>query len=286
MRVRVLRAGTEQEVVVVSSTSPNGNNSNSAAGSAEDAPPAHVDPLVIDLNRDGKTDVSGVKFFDMDADGRQELMSWVSNGDGLLVIDKDGNGKIDDGTEVFSDQYLKSDGTIATDAFDALADFDSNGDGVIDANDADFANLQVWADLNGDGIYADDELVSLNDAGITSISLDNTSSGETDEFGNTMTNQGEITWSDGETGIINAYDFWNTNRITADPEGTEIPEEIQELPNLYGRGSLNSLHLSMTLDETGTLKSLVEEFCAETDPDARLVILDQILVWNGPECPT
>jgi Ca2+-binding RTX toxin-like protein len=94
-----------------------------------------------------------------------------------------------------------------------------------------------------------------------------------------LTAEGQITWSDGETGIINAYDFWNTNRITADPEGTEIPEEIQELPNLYGRGTLNSLPLSMTLDETGALKSLVENFCEETNPDTRLVILDQILLW-------
>jgi Ca2+-binding RTX toxin-like protein len=239
--------------------------------------PDHVDPLLIDLNRDGKTDTSGARFFDMNTNGRLELISWVSSDDGLLVIDKNNNGLIDDGQEVFGNSYVKSDGTVAEGSFEALSDIDSNGDGIINADDDNFADLLVWADLNDDGIFADDELVSLENVGIESISLSTTNSGEVDENGNTVVEEGQIAWSDGETGIINAYEFWNSDRITLDPEGTEIPEEIQDLPNLLGRGLLTSLHLAMTIDESGELKELVEDFCSEGDSAARLAILDEIL---------
>jgi hypothetical protein len=178
---------------------------------------------------------------------------------------------------IFGDKFLKSDGSLATGAFDALADFDSNSDGIIDSNDDEFENIKIWADLNEDGVFDGDELISLEDAGLASIQLENAASGETDEYGNTISGEGVLTWSDGETGIINAYEFWNSDRITLDPEGTEIPEEIQELPNLYGRGLLTSLHLAMALDESGELKELVENFCSEEDSAARLAILDEIL---------
>jgi hypothetical protein len=262
---------------------PDNHNSQTAGGGAEAAtPPIPRDPLVIDLDRDGKTDTSGFRFFDMDANGRAELSSWVSGGDGLLVIDKNDNGIIDDGLEVFGNQYVKSDGSVATDPFDALSDFDSNSDGVIDSNDVNFADLKVWADLNADGVFDNDELVSLEDAGIESISLENTSSGEADESGNTVVAEGQITWSDGDTGIINAYEFWSSDSMTLDPEGTVIPADIQELPNLYGRGTLNSLHLAMTLDESGELKELVEDFSASDLPEDREVLFDQILfAWAG-----
>jgi hypothetical protein len=61
-------------------------NSSSAYAHASQVPPPRVDPLVIDLNRDGKTEVGGIRFFDLDADGRRELTSWASGGDGVINI--------------------------------------------------------------------------------------------------------------------------------------------------------------------------------------------------------
>jgi hypothetical protein len=89
------------------------NSQSAGDAGAVATPPPPVDPLVIDFDRDGKTDTSGLTFFDMDANGMQELISWVSGGDGLLVIDKNGNGIIDDGQEIFGNRYMKSDGTLA-----------------------------------------------------------------------------------------------------------------------------------------------------------------------------
>ena len=68
--------------------------------------------------------------------------------DGVLVLYRNNNGIIDDGGELFGDQTVLSNEQLATDGFQALADLDANQDGIIDANDAQFANIKV---LKGDG---------------------------------------------------------------------------------------------------------------------------------------
>jgi len=88
----------------------------------------------------------------------------VTGGDGLLVRDVDGNGAIDDVSELF--------GTNETSGFAALGELDSNAEGVIDANDAEFASLRVWIDANGDAISAPDELKTLDELGIVSIEVE------------------------------------------------------------------------------------------------------------------
>ena len=101
-------------------------------------PPTPRDPLILDLNGDGvkTTDLTGsTTHFDLDANGFAERVGWVSASDGLLVLDRNGNGKIDDGTELFGDRTLLQDGTLATSGFEALAEFDSNQDGIIDENE-------------------------------------------------------------------------------------------------------------------------------------------------------
>ena len=165
------RARSVHEMIIP----PNDFNSKSASESAEEtSPPVSREPLVIDLNRDGKTDVSGVQFFDLDVNGRRELTAWAGEGDGILVFDKNGSGIIEDGSELFGDHYLKSDSSLASSGFDALSDLDSNGDVIIDENDVEFANIKIWANLDDDGIFSPDELISLEDAGIASIDLSDT----------------------------------------------------------------------------------------------------------------
>jgi hypothetical protein len=78
--------------------------------------------LVIDLNRDGKTDLTNNVYFDLDANGFAELTRWINGSDGLLVMDRNGNGLIDDGSELFGDHTVKSDGSLAAGGFDSLAD--------------------------------------------------------------------------------------------------------------------------------------------------------------------
>src|SRR5262249_20451529 len=99
------------------------------------------DPLVFDLNHDGQINTTGLAdsdvFFDLDGDGFAEKVGWVSADDGILAFDRNGNGFIENIDEVF--------GSTGIDGFTELAQIaDANKDGVIDANDPLFSQLQVW----------------------------------------------------------------------------------------------------------------------------------------------
>jgi hypothetical protein len=133
-----------------------------------------AEPLVLDLDGNGieLTDVrvgQGVRF-DLTGDGRAETVSWVSPADAVLAYDRNGNGAVDGGNELFGDQHGAANG------FEELAKFDDNRDGVIDTRDSIFNTLWVWRDTNMDGASGSNELGGLADYGITSISLtpDNT----------------------------------------------------------------------------------------------------------------
>ena len=107
---------------------------------AEDAIRATVvplpeDPLVLDLDGDG-IETSGATeeatvFFDFNGDGTATATGWIKPDDGWLVWDRNNNGTIDSGRELFGDQTIKRDSNLAEDGFDALADEDINTDGMI-----------------------------------------------------------------------------------------------------------------------------------------------------------
>ena len=162
-----------------------------------------LSPLVLDLDGDGVElyDIDEtVTFFDLDGDGVLEATGWVAPDDGLLAFDRNGDGVINDGTELFGDQ-----GGAFGHGFAALATMDSNADDVIDANDAEFENLLVWRDLNGDGISGEGELMTLSDLGIISISLEADDTGYADGM-NYISHTATFTFADGtEHSIVDAW---------------------------------------------------------------------------------
>lgn len=157
-----------------------------------------IDPIILDLDGTGFTFSelgNGVRF-DINGDGKFDQMAWNSSSDGILVYDLNGNGTIDDGSELFTPWF--NGGNFANGSA-ALASLDTNGDGVIDVNDEAFSKLQTWQDANGDGISGADELKSLADHGITSLSAStNTTSGSID--GQAIVGEGTFTRADGSNG--------------------------------------------------------------------------------------
>jgi hypothetical protein len=139
-------------------------------------------PLVIDTNRNGKLDLKNVwesgpaTRFDIRGNGEQVRTGWTS-GDGLLALDVNGNGTIDSGLELFGENTHALDGSMRTDftrfanGFQALAQFDDNLDGKVDAGDPVFSRLVVWTDINGNGISEKEEVKSLSAHNIRSLSL-------------------------------------------------------------------------------------------------------------------
>jgi hypothetical protein len=106
---------------------------------SEGAPQEQVDPLVFDLDNNGfhTTGTAQGVSFDLDADGQIDKMSNLSGADAFLALDKNNNGRIDNGTELFGDQNGAAHG------FDELAKYDDNQDGVIDKKDAVFEDLRL-----------------------------------------------------------------------------------------------------------------------------------------------
>lgn len=123
------------------------------------------DPLVLDLDGDGIETVGaqGCKgaLFDHNKDGIQTATGWVASDDGLLVIDLNSDGIINNGSELFGDSAVLKDGSNAAHGYAALKEFDSNADGMVDAKDENFDKLRVWRDLNQDGISQEGELFTL-----------------------------------------------------------------------------------------------------------------------------
>jgi hypothetical protein len=152
-------------------------------------------PVVFDLGKDGieLTGKSDGVAFDLDNDGSREQLSWTvaQTEDAWLCLDRNGNGTVDDGTELFGSytpQPIPPAGSVPN-GFLALAVFDTadeggNGNGVIDSGDPIFKDLLLWRDSNHNGISEPDELSHLNSHGVTEIDLDYKLSRKTDEYGN------------------------------------------------------------------------------------------------------
>jgi hypothetical protein len=131
--------------------------------------------------------------FDLGGTGTPRRYAWTAAGsdDAWLALDRNGDGMIDGGRELFGNATSQEPAATAAErnGFRALAMYDGSGyggnsDGKITASDAVFARLKLWQDRNHNGVSEPDELYTLSQAGLTEIDLDYMTSNRTDEFGN------------------------------------------------------------------------------------------------------
>jgi hypothetical protein len=168
---------------------------------------SYASPLVLDLNGDGvqTLDMAQGTTFDLQATGTAQATGWVNKHDGLLAMDLNNDGKITSGAELFGNYTLLTNGQNAADGWAALAQYDSNGDGKMDAQDAAFDELKVWQDANGNGVTDAGELRSLKDVGAASINLDHDHT-VTQQNGNILQGFSTFTTTDGAT--YEVVDAW------------------------------------------------------------------------------
>jgi Ca2+-binding RTX toxin-like protein len=209
------------------------------------------DPLAIDLDGDGIETVgvdAGV-LFDHNGDGIKTGTGWLKGDDAFLVLDRDGNGSIDTGRELFGvDTVVGTDlmgrTVYAADGFAALRSIDANGDNVFSASDAEYANVRLWRDLNQDGVSQANELQSLASLGITGIDLTTQSATKTLPGGNTQTLTAAVAGLGENTAVaLNLAD---------NPFYRQFPDHLDtsavaSLPDMQGSGMVRDLKEAATL---------------------------------------
>ena len=215
-------------------------------------------PLVLDLDGDGielTAKEDWLVRFDVDGDGFREPTGWVKTDDGLLVLDSNNDGYINDNSEFF--------GNLTTSGFTELRTIDDNNDGFISSADSTFNKLQVWRDLDQDGYSDVQELFSLSKLNITRIKAV-ANKVNINNAGNTIKETTFYELGDGtKREIVDVWFSFDQLNSYYDPISTfntsvVITQEILNLPNLKGYGNLPDLRIAMAQDTT--LLNLVKDF--------------------------
>lgn len=161
----------------------------------DDAPGAGC-PLILNLKPEPwhLTGLDDAVAFDIDGDGHLERMGWTQRQTSLAFLARDlnGNGLVDDGSELFGIGTRLIDGRRASNGFVALNEEDANLDGVIDPHDPAWQRLLLWTDDDHDGHSQPGELRALSKSGITALEVEHEEVGRRDVFGNLFRYQAKV----------------------------------------------------------------------------------------------
>ena len=245
------------------------SNEYDAAGNAN--PPR--DPLVIDLGGLGieLTTLENGVHFDLDKNGFAEKTAWIGKEEGFLVLDRNGDGEITDGGELFGDRVELENGLISVSGFQALSELDDNKDGMVDSNDSMWNQLRVWIDKDQNGV-SEGELKTLEELGIISISLNVFKDANVDsETGTMEAEYAMVTFADGTQRKIS--EFWFPVNASDTQQSTQDGETIKTI------GNVPDIYIAIEQDKTGRLSELYEKFVASKDFIEKRYLTKEILYF-------
>ncbi|ECW1082974.1 hypothetical protein F3U23_21010 [Salmonella enterica] len=242
---------------------------------------SHYDPIIIDLNGDGVKTISKSAGLVFDHDGNlfAENTGWVSPEDGLLVLDKNHDGKIGSGNELFGSNTILNNGQKAQNGYEALREYDENHDGMIDKNDSIWSQLKVWQDKNSNASVDDGELLSMEQLKITGVKLNYQNINNTDSEGNAHLQQGDVIYEDGHIGTAEDIGLDTDKGKTQYVGDSTVSEDVQTLTYIRGFGNVADLQVAMSHNDS--LKALVSQYVAASDGDKSCLVEQIIYTWMG-----
>lgn len=240
--------------------------------------PPHIPPIVFDLDGDGLElrSVNASRLAAVDADGVVYRTGWVGQDDGILVLDRNGDGRIDRQSEISFVEDVKG----AKTDLEGLAAYDSDGDGRLTSSDERFDEFRVWRDLDQDGVSSDGELMSLKEAGIAGISLKGRSTGAKvgDGAESTIFATTEVEWTDKER-VGQAYDVaLAIELVRTDGGREELNAMMRRGAGVEGAfvGDLLASSQALTKEQGEALRARREAMKIETF-DLRFGRIEQVL---------
>ena len=246
----------------------------------------YYDPLALDLNGNGIEPLAANghdgAMFDHERNGIRTATGWVHSNDGILVYDRNGDGKINNGGELFGDNTLLKDGSTAAHGFAALAELDENSDGKVDAADSAFKKLGVWRDLNHNGISEEGEISSLEDVRVQSLNLAYKNADQNLGNGNTLAEVGSYTDADGNEHIMGDLQLSADRFHSRFSDSIELTDAQRREVNLGGSGRVRNLREAAA--QSSELADALQQYKNAETKEEQLALRDKLLqAWANTD---
>lgn len=235
------------------------------------------DLLLLDLDDDG-LETRGVlrgAYFDHDNDDIKTVTGWVGSNDGILVLDRNQDGVIDNGTELFGRHAPRTAGNSATDGFQALADQDHNRDGIVDRHDRHWHRLRIWRDQNQDAIAQQQELFTLAQLNISGLQVNHTYHGKKLRNGNVIGLRGQYRKTDGSIGDMATVELKEAPFFRQFRQHLPADLANAHLPDAPGSGKVRDLRAACA--QSPALRATLIRYAAATTAQAQQALLPELL---------
>ena len=235
------------------------------------------DLLLLDLDDDG-VETRGFldgEYFDHDNDGIKTVTAWVGPHDGILVLDRNQDGVIDSGAELFGRHALRAAASNAADGFQALADQDHNRDGSVDRHDRNWQHMRIWRDQNQDAVAQQHELSTPAQLNVTALQVSSSYHWQRLSNGNVIVRRGQFRRVDGSVGNMATIGLKEAPLFRQFRHPIPADDSNAHLPDAPGSGKVRDLRAACS--QSPALRATLIRYASAANREAQHALLPQLL---------